>query len=134
MQLFCPCLGLRVLFCFELFFSSSAERAYEIFRYIFPKCSGSNTCILISFCFIINIPAYQTYIFCHDNHLSFFICFNTTHCIIFYLSLMGEKKQLAHEKICIPTSALLRFPLYTSKVYLSIFYFKKIHLFFRINC
>ena len=53
------------LFSAEAVFAYTAERAYPVFRYIFPCCSRSYSVIRIAYCRVIYVTAYIAYIFIH---------------------------------------------------------------------
>lgn len=54
----------------EIFFGSSAHRAYPILWNIFEGCSGIYSVIGISLCRIVDVAAKITYVFLHVNLLS----------------------------------------------------------------
>lgn len=54
-----------ILLSAKAVFANAAERAYPIFRYIFPGCARSYSVIRIAYFWVINITAYITYIFIH---------------------------------------------------------------------
>ena len=57
--------GLKRLFCRELVLAYSAERAYEIFRNIFPGSAGSNSAFRVAYFRVIFPSAYITYVLFH---------------------------------------------------------------------